>query len=1385
MQNEEKCKKEWIEKFCRTNGLAHLFNSLMNLPTTSLYNPLTRRCFSLLIKIIYTIQVSGFALKKWVRDYADNKNTVVDRILIVLNSFAKYSIAEDVKSLNKAPQVQDEKELKLEGKAFEYGFSLLRNEESNYFECIMKFPEFKNFLINGLILSGNPFIKIALKKEMLRIFNLYKDKEPSESHAHVILIPYMIQTMVKQTLNSNSNCKSFYELLCDMIKDLPNNSKLPIDFLEEMKTIANYIKEHKIRENKASNTDYLIIGLMNLLSRIIERFPASRDYLCNDMLNEVLHKCLFEFPDSENRIQLASSIPPKCKSQASRQAALNLLSILCRDSCEAILKAVEYLMPIHKNASWRTKRRADWAIVPEADEKSTTGYVGLKNLGAICYMNSLLQQLYMIPSFRNDILSAVDPEQTTVSEDNLLLQTQYLFSALNKSVKQHYNPKAFCNAVKDWDNNPINVLEQMDIDEFFNLFLDRLETVLKRTQQKNTIKKHFGGVFANQIIGKDCPHTSTRKEPFLALNLQVKNKRTLQQCLESFVNGEMLQGSNAYFCEKCDKKITALKRTCIKKLPRHLICVLKRFDLNYDTMQKFKINDYCEFPQRINMERYTEEGLAKLDREKELEKARKEGRDESSIKSKPIKEYPKEYYEYKLTGVVIHIGTSDMGHYYSFILDREHENIPEKDRWYEFNDTQVEKYDLERMKDDAFGNEGKIGGERFFIRMRNAYLLFYERISPYEPPVEDDEEIPEKPMETTITPKLDISKELHKEIQEENIKYWYSKYIFQDYYFRFVITLGNHWNSKEIVTEVYPTKNQDHHLLGLNCEERKEPMILSEELQKTSTSIAKYVLTVFLTTFVRLRTKLPILPSFVDLCKAYLNKHPEVSQWLILQFTNSKIIHEFLLECTDRLTSRFVVGLLYCAMLNVYNLEKEAIAKGDIDNSLLLNFGNGLLSQLSMCQKSGICSDFFFQALSRLVFLGPEIRHVLLKQNTLKALLNLICSDVKSVRASKLTTEESIIFKWKENDMVEFGLPITLNTKISYFFKDYHTIRGHESELCNVFLIEAISLLLRSTGFNEKVKTSPFMLKDCLVGVSEDIKSILTDPKQISELVVDCNNSIAVMSLIQGLVHVSWENTEVRTAVCKGATYRISLINAGNVNFYVYLLKTILKQEDSLQKMSIDIVMIECIKEMKRQQQHMLPLLKLLLALIEELPAVEKWFRENKEKWEWITTLLRDNRLVKSKRETIISLNRNVNEEQRMLEANVNHYAECFEKLEKGEELGKDDCVRDIYTMYYKKFVKQEKIDYINMKAKRWDRWTVVEVLDEMISLELDRIKNFTDWVEIEKITIAPLGTYTRDGEGREEMADLENKEEVDSDNKEESNELTAKDNSDESMNRE
>ncbi len=90
----------------------------------------------------------------------------------------------------------------------------------------------------------------------------------------------------------------------------------------------------------------------------------------------------------------------------------------------------------------------------------------------------------------------------------------------------------------------------------------------------------------------------------------------------------MLEGENAYLCEKCDKKVNTLRRQCLKKLPKTLIIVLKRFEFDYEAMTKFKVNDYCEFPFELNVEKYTQEYLQK--NEKIKEKNEVEGKSKSN-----------------------------------------------------------------------------------------------------------------------------------------------------------------------------------------------------------------------------------------------------------------------------------------------------------------------------------------------------------------------------------------------------------------------------------------------------------------------------------------------------------------------------------------------------------------------------------------------------------------------------------------------------------------------------------------------------------------------------------------------------------------------------------
>lgn len=59
---------------------------------------------------------------------------------------------------------------------------------------------------------------------------------------------------------------------------------------------------------------------------------------------------------------------------------------------------------------------SEWDYLPPVGARPTKGFCGLKNAGATCYMNSVLQQLYMVPSIRVGILRA-DGAATNENED--------------------------------------------------------------------------------------------------------------------------------------------------------------------------------------------------------------------------------------------------------------------------------------------------------------------------------------------------------------------------------------------------------------------------------------------------------------------------------------------------------------------------------------------------------------------------------------------------------------------------------------------------------------------------------------------------------------------------------------------------------------------------------------------------------------------------------------------------------------------------------------------------------------------------------------------------------------------------------------------------------
>lgn len=304
--------------------------------------------------------------------------------------------------------------------------------------------------------------------------------------------------------------------------------------------------------------------------------------------------------------------------------------------------------------------------------------------------------------FRQFMLSAdVDSRDRSRT---LLSQTQWLFGQLQSSNQRSVDPEDFVSSIKTYDDDIINIHHQMDVEEFFNLLNDRWEAQLRSPEAVRRFRSFYGGQLVTQTKSKECDHISEVMEPFSAIQCDIKGKRSLLESLNAYVEGEHMEGDNKYKCSTCDRHVDAVRRSCLKEMPDSLIFHLKRFDFNLRTQARSKINDYFAFPERLNMQPYTIEHLSNSP----------EGSTEDW---------------FELVGVLVHAGTAESGHYYSFI--RERPTSRKDESWFEFNDDVVSPWDPSKMEAACFGGTETSwdNGGAQYEKNYCAYMLFYERSS--------------------------------------------------------------------------------------------------------------------------------------------------------------------------------------------------------------------------------------------------------------------------------------------------------------------------------------------------------------------------------------------------------------------------------------------------------------------------------------------------------------------------------------------------------------------------------------------------------------------------------------------------------------------------------
>lgn len=361
---------------------------------------------------------------------------------------------------------------------------------------------------------------------------------------------------------------------------------------------------------------------------------------------------------------------------------------------------------------------------------------GLANLGMTCYMNSLLQQLFANVHFRKFIF---DIKIIDRNQQELLLQLQCLFARMQSDYSIVSDPRDLAKVLGTQTDS------QEDVHGFYEDFIAKLETNMPDEVSRLALARFFSGALISQIKG-ECGHVSTQTEPFVDLQMIVKNKASLLDSLQEFVQGEPMEGTNKYKCLSCvpndggGRLVNAMRRACPEKVPDNLTFCLKRFSFESMYGSESKVNDRFEFPQTIDMSRWHRAHL-----------------DDPTIS---IDRDP-----FELVGVIVHQGSLQLGHYWSYTLLR-NTGLPNSRTWVKLEDRIVSPCQggIEEVQQECFGGLHNNGQER----ADNAYVLFYQRKACLEEQISLPGPVQDPVTLSLLPPKVAIPHELQELIDSTN-----------------------------------------------------------------------------------------------------------------------------------------------------------------------------------------------------------------------------------------------------------------------------------------------------------------------------------------------------------------------------------------------------------------------------------------------------------------------------------------------------------------------------------------------------------------------------------------------------------------------------------------
>ncbi|KAI0464451.1 hypothetical protein LJB42_002066 [Komagataella kurtzmanii] len=319
--------------------------------------------------------------------------------------------------------------------------------------------------------------------------------------------------------------------------------------------------------------------------------------------------------------------------------------------------------------------------------KASTGLRGFINMGATCFMSSIVQTIVHNPFVRDYFLSGYHAKCPKKMDTCITCCIDEIFKVFyGTDETKGYGPTALLTAAWRVKNSLAGYSEQ-DAHEFWQFLLDEihksdteLHPELDDTSTCRCIThKTFAGQLQSTVTCEKCLHSKNTVDPMLDLSLEIakisKDKVTLNDCLDLFTSKEKLDSMT--ICSHCKKETTRTKQLLVRKLPPILAFQLKRFE--HSASSSTKIETHVGFPLFLDMEPYTVS---------ETLNSNEQGRASWGLMT------------YQLFAIVIHIGSVNTGHYICIIKNRD-------GNWFKFDDSRITLVSQD------------------YVSKSNAYLLYY------------------------------------------------------------------------------------------------------------------------------------------------------------------------------------------------------------------------------------------------------------------------------------------------------------------------------------------------------------------------------------------------------------------------------------------------------------------------------------------------------------------------------------------------------------------------------------------------------------------------------------------------------------------------------------